>query len=82
MSSPAEWASTKRGQKMLVDHLGYRYHYVKENENKSTWRCIERKTVECCKAYAIVQDDEIILRTEHKHSSYTKKSLVKKIDFS
>ena len=52
---------------MLVDHLGYRYHFVKENENKSTWRCIERKTVECCKAYAIVQEDEIILHTEHKH---------------
>ena len=65
---------------MLVDPLGYRYHFVKANENKSTWRCIERKTLECCKAYALVKDDEIILRTEHKHSAHTKKSLVKKIE--
>ena len=80
MASQAIWGSTLKGKKMLYDQGGYKYHFVKSQNEKTTWYCAERKKQEQCRAYAVVKDDIIITRTDHSHSSLTKQLMAKEIE--
>ena len=54
MASQAIWGSTSKGKKMLYDQGGYKYHFVKSQNEKTTWYCAERKKQEQYRAYAVV----------------------------